>query len=392
MKTYLRGVLICLAALMSVACVAAPTAKKKALDSKLHNVNVKIKDKQKELHEKKVEEKDAMQQLYAAQREFADKQSDVAANKIKLESARIEFDAINTRLQNTQKQLDRREDLLTAKVVDMYQGEHFSYLNVLLGSENISDFQTRMYYLITILRQDAELIKSIKRDKDRIERDKNAQAKKIENINELQTQLIEQRDEIAKLNDKWMSRLDEIENSAELMQKALNDLERESNRIEAEIVKYQNSLKPKVIRKKVRGKYVTVTTGGGYSGKLRGGLSLPCHGRFTSKFGYRVHPVTGVYKLHTGQDIAVPTGTPIKAAADGKVIMSGWMGAYGYAVVIDHGGGISTLYGHNSRLIAKRGQTVRRGEVIANAGSTGYSTGSHCHFEKRVNGRPVNPL
>ncbi|NLN77221.1 MAG: M23 family metallopeptidase, partial [Armatimonadetes bacterium] len=105
----------------------------------------------------------------------------------------------------------------------------------------------------------------------------------------------------------------------------------------------------------------------------------------------RVHPITGVYKLHTGIDIPCPVGTSVRAAADGTVIIAKWMPAYGYGVVLDHGGGVQTLYGHNSRLCVSVGQNVKQGDTIAKSGNTGYSTGPHLHFEKRVNGRPVNP-
>ena len=125
---------------------------------------------------------------------------------------------------------------------------------------------------------------------------------------------------------------------------------------------------------------------------FRGGLMLPVKGSVGSRFGYRVHPITGVYKLHTGVDIRCRTGTPIHAAADGVVIIAGWQGAYGYAVVIDHGGGDIHALRPLLSASGRAGQEVKRGDVIAKSGSTGYSTGPHCHFEKRVNGHPVNPL
>jgi murein DD-endopeptidase MepM/ murein hydrolase activator NlpD len=96
--------------------------------------------------------------------------------------------------------------------------------------------------------------------------------------------------------------------------------------------------------------------------------------------------------MHEGIDIAVGTGTPVHAAAAGTVIYAGWMEGYGNLVVIDHGGGLSTAYGHNSSLASSVGQSVSAGQVIAYSGSTGHSTGPHVHFEVRVNGSPVDPL
>jgi murein DD-endopeptidase MepM/ murein hydrolase activator NlpD/cell division protein FtsX len=112
----------------------------------------------------------------------------------------------------------------------------------------------------------------------------------------------------------------------------------------------------------------------------------------TSPFGWRYHPIFHRELFHTGVDIAAPYDTPIHAAADGIVIYAGWYGGYGNAVVIDHGHGLSTLYAHCSVILVRKGEMVRRGETIAEVGSTGYATGPHLHFEIRVNGNPINPL
>jgi peptidase, M23 family len=112
--------------------------------------------------------------------------------------------------------------------------------------------------------------------------------------------------------------------------------------------------------------------------------------RISSPFGYRVHPVLHTVRMHTGIDYAAPTGTPIKAAADGEVIFKGWKGGYGNTVMIRHANGVETLYGHMSAFSPADGR-VRAGEVIGFVGTTGRSTGPHLHYEARVNGQPVNP-
>jgi len=114
-------------------------------------------------------------------------------------------------------------------------------------------------------------------------------------------------------------------------------------------------------------------------------------GWVSSEFGMRVHPITGKRRMHTGIDLAVDEGVPVKATADGKVIFAGDGGGYGKLVKIDHGNGIETRYAHNSALKVREGQVVRRGEVVALAGHTGLATGDHLHYEVRVRGEPVNP-
>ncbi len=118
----------------------------------------------------------------------------------------------------------------------------------------------------------------------------------------------------------------------------------------------------------------------------------PGNGRVSSPFGYRIHPIFHTKKLHTGIDIPASTGSSIVAASSGTVIHSGWLGGYGNVVMIDHGGGIVTLYAHNSSLTVSKGQSVSRGSLIAKAGSTGNSTGPHLHFEVRQNGKYIDPL
>ena len=124
-----------------------------------------------------------------------------------------------------------------------------------------------------------------------------------------------------------------------------------------------------------------------------GVLSAPISGaRLTSGFGPRVHPIYGTVRMHDGIDYAAPTGTPVRAAADGTVAAAGPRGGYGNATLVDHGGGLATLAAHQSALYVTAGQAVLRGEVIGAVGSTGFSTGPHLHFEVRVGGTPVDPL
>jgi murein DD-endopeptidase MepM/ murein hydrolase activator NlpD len=127
-------------------------------------------------------------------------------------------------------------------------------------------------------------------------------------------------------------------------------------------------------------------------GDRPGILGWPVNGRVSSPFGYRVHPILGIRRLHTGIDIDARTGDPIRAAEDGRVILAQTYGGYGRAIVIDHGGGMATLYAHQSSLAVNEGDRVERGELIGYAGCTGFCTGPHLHFEVRINGSFVDPM
>ena len=124
----------------------------------------------------------------------------------------------------------------------------------------------------------------------------------------------------------------------------------------------------------------------------KGALIWPVLGRISSSYGYRIHPIKKVRHFHAGIDIAVPSGTKVKASASGTVVQSGYINGFGKTVIIDHGEGVRTLYGHNSRLIVRAGAKVRLGQTIALAGSTGTSTGSHVDFRIYRNSNTVNPI
>jgi len=140
------------------------------------------------------------------------------------------------------------------------------------------------------------------------------------------------------------------------------------------------------------GKNVIWVNADGVGGEDSSRIALPVHGRMTSGFGNRFHPILGYVRFHDGVDLAASAGTPIVAAADGRVIGAGWRGGYGQQVQIAHAGGVDTLYGHMSRIAARAGELVRKGQVIGYVGSTGLSTGPHLHFEVTKDGRPVNPM
>ena len=282
---------------------------------------------------------------------------------------------IENKLQIAQKNYDLQKSALEARLVAIYESGETTYLDVLLTSKSIADFISNYYLVSEITRYDTELLESIESEKNNIENSKkqlDLQKKEIEAI-----KLSKEKTSIAMQNaksikDNYMSRLTEEE---KVIQEQIDTYEAQIKEIEAEIARItQGSINPDYI----------------------GGVMawpVPGYTRITSTFGMRVHPITGVYKLHTGVDIGgAPIGTNFIAANDGVVVKAQYNAAYGNMVIIDHGGGISTLYAHGDEIVATLGQTVKKGDVILKVGSTGYSTGPHAHFEVRVNGTPVDPM
>lgn len=350
-------------------------AKKAALKSKLGKVRQNIKQVQIRIYLKKEEERTAFGQLAVIQDKLDNAQDKLTENKMKLQDAQIVLATTITRLNRTTKELVRHQALLRTRIVDIYEGDSLNYLDVVLGSTNMWTFLSRAYYLQQILHADTTLITQVRDLKASIESDKALQTRKVAQIGSLQGQLVANRDAVQSNSVAKQSQIHKIENDKQLMEQALAEMQAEENAIEAQIRRSENT---------VVGQKMLHTV-------FRGNFMFPVCGRTTCPFGYRHHPITGSYELHTGVDISVPTGTSVHAAADGVVSRACYNRAYGYMVVIQHNGGYSTLYGHNSRLLVSTGQQVKQGQVIAKSGSTGWSTGPHCHYQLMKNGTPINP-
>jgi len=370
-----RAVSVMILAALVVAQVCAFGAKKASLTTKLGNVQRRIKQVKYKIHVKESQKRTELGKLAVIESTLGDAQDRLTTNKIEMLDAQTDLAATVHRLAVTKRQLARRQELLRRRVVEIYEGDDLNYLDVVLGSANMWTFLSRSYYLQQILNADTTLISQIRALKASIEADRARQARRVAQIGSLQVSLVSERDEVASIAGQKQRQVDAIEHDKTLMERALAEMEAEEQAIEEQIRRIQST--PEGQRRLAKA--------------FRGRLMLPCSGRITCPFGYRNHPITGLFSLHTGIDIGVSTGTPLHAAADGTVVKAGWNRAYGYMVVIEHNGGYSTLYGHNSRLLVSVGDDVKQGQVIAKSGSTGFSTGPHVHYQVMYMGKPINP-
>jgi len=359
--------------LLSQLCALA--AKKASLDTRLGNVKQRIKAVRYKIHVKESQRRTELGKLAIIQSKLEDAQDRLNSNKIKLFDAQADLAATNRRLAIAQRNLARHQELLRRRIVEIYEGDDLTYLDVVLGSSDMWTFLSRAYYLQRIVAADAALIDQINQEKKSIEADKARQARRVAEIASRQRQLVVERDAVRSAADEKEQQISAIEHDKAAMERLLAEMEAEEQAIEEQIRRLQSTPEG---RKRV-------------AKTFHGSFMAPCSGRLTCRFGYRVHPITGIYSFHTGVDIAVPTGTPVRAAADGTVVKAGWNRAYGWMVIIEHDGGYSTLYGHNSRLLVNVGDNVRQGEVIANSGSTGWSTGPNVHYQLMRYGKPINP-
>lgn len=300
----------------------------------------------------------------------------------RLRSIQNEQEAINKQIKQTEEEirkaeiyLKQRQDILNKRVRSIYMHGQLSYLEVITGAKSFSDFANRLELLKRIIHSDFKLIQEIQKQKALIE------AKKDE--------LQQKKNKLDALAEEAQKAEDQIRAKKEEQQQIMNEAKRQKDAaaaMEADLIAESNN-----VRRLIQARSGSLQ-GEGTVVQGSGTFIWPCNGPITSPFGYRTHPIFGTTIYHAGMDIGVDYGTPIHAADGGTVILAGWCGGYGNAVIIDHGNGLQTLYGHNTSVAVSEGQAVSQGEVIAYAGSTGYSTGPHCHFEVRENGEAVDPM
>lgn len=294
----------------------------------------------------------------------------------KLAQARKEQAELAKRLEMLTQRLRRRENQLAQRLRAAYKYRSVSYLSLLTNARDIRELNSRGFVLRQIVKTDRELLEQVRADQQEVAQAKAAMDALVRRIVGLESDLRTQQTELADVQEEKQAALRAIARERALYERQLAELEAESQ----------------AIARRLRALMATPKGRARADRPWSGRFVRPVEGRLTSGFGMRVHPIFKVRKMHTGIDIAAPAGTPIRAAEGGVVVEAGYIRGYGYTVIIDHGGGVATLYAHCSALLVAAGQEVKRGQVIARVGSTGYSTGPHLHFEVRVNGEPVNPL
>lgn len=326
-------------------------------------------------------------------------QADLDAANARLQSIRSRQAEINAQIVQTQNEivkmeayLKTRQNVLNRRVRAIYMHGQLNYLEVILGANSFSDFANRVELLKRVIRSDYNLILEIQKQKAAIEAKKAQLEEDKRQLDALAAEAEKTQKEIAAKKAEQQKVLD----AAKSNKAAAAQMEQDLN---AQLASVRNLIQQRLAAAEAArqaAQQASSDEGGGGSDdnyvQGTGAMGWPCSGPITSPFGYRTHPIFGTTIFHAGIDIGVDYGTPIHAADSGVVVYSGWISGYGNAVIIDHGGGVSTLYGHNQSLAVSEGQSVSKGSVIAYAGSTGNSTGPHCHFEVDVNGSPVNPM
>ncbi len=364
--SYLLVTALCCAVFVTPVSFASSTDK-----SQLDEIQEQLDDKESELNEGKKkanalqsEIKALEKQIYSAEVELNSLQKNINSTKTLISQTLSELSAL-------EEDIAVQSEGLSTRLRTMYKNGEVGILTVLLGSSDISDFMTNLDMVQRIYDSDAELLESLETQYEVVIDQKIELQSLKDTLLSQQAQESERQEALKSSKTQVQSKKSEVDADNAVLEQQVDALNAEANALTAKILGLQG--------------------GGNYIG---GSMAWPSQAstRISSPFGNRRHPILKIYKMHTGIDIAAASGTNILAANAGTVITAGWNNSYGYMVMIDHGGGIVTLYAHSSKLLVSKGAVVARGQAIAKVGSTGMSTGPHLHFEVRVNGVYKNPL
>jgi murein DD-endopeptidase MepM/ murein hydrolase activator NlpD len=358
--------------------IAQAAARKEAALDDISGLDQKIDDLEGGVKDATAERDASQKQLSGIQKQLKQLNSELSLKREQLETA--------------QNDLGTQQGTLEKRLVEIYKsGGRARYLLLFLDSENsLESLLSSIKTMGAIAHQDSQLLARIKTfatdvqaEKQAVEQqqagvasaeeDQKAETQYLASVAEVRQDAM---DKLETTRAKKQSVVKAAESDKTAWEKQEKQLEADSQRVASLI----RSLDPS-----------TSPTPDAKPKPNSGRFYRPVPGSIGSGFGWRVHPIYHVRKMHTGVDMHAGMGEPIHAAASGKVISAGWHGGYGKCVIISHGNGITTLYGHQSELLVSTGQSVTRGQVIGKVGSTGLSTGPHLHFEVRVNGNPVDP-
>ena len=322
-----------------------------------------------------LQENQARSQLGVIQSSLAAVETRLEDNEFRLTRAQEELSKLEDRLKVSEEKLGRQRESAANRLRYLQkQGREERWWALMLNSADLNEFFDRRYYFRLLMESDRTLIKDLQHSSEDLEQERISLEAQKNEIALLQQQLALEKANYEQQETEQTQLISRLQNERAAHAAAQRRLEADSQRLSTMIQRLA----------------VQQAQQAGFQ-QGTGQMIPPVAGPVTSRFGWRTHPVYRTRRLHAGIDYGVATGTPVHASDSGTILYSGWYGGYGYTVIINHGGGLTTLYAHNSGLLVSKDQHVAKGQQVARAGSTGLSTGPHVHFEVRKNGQPVDP-
>jgi murein DD-endopeptidase MepM/ murein hydrolase activator NlpD len=369
--------LICSLLCIGAFLIAFPSAVCAQSVQDLHNYQNLV-EQQKQIVQKQQEQikaitKPAQERLDALRRNVKVTAEQIQDNESKLQQALSSQQKLEKKLQELENELSRKRIATTARLRYLQKQQIQKWWILLLSSQDLNQFADRRRQINQIYDSDRKLLTALKQNTDKVDGQKK--------------QVIIQANEIALLTQKLKYQKANFEAEVVAQANVLDRLKSDRRALELaedKLIQDSQQITRLILAKAQTPQGLIIMPGTGQ-------LMYPTIGEVTSSFGWRTHPILGYERFHAGMDFGADYGTAIYASDRGRVIYAGWYGGYGNAVIIDHGNGLTTLYGHCSELFVNEGQAVQKGQPIAAVGSTGFSTGPHLHFEVRANGEPINP-
>lgn len=335
------------------------------LNQQKNNVQSQINEAEKELEKLEAE-------MGEVERQVSQLNTQIQKCQGQIDGLKVQIAENEEKLVQAQAEYDKRNEMLAKRIVAQYEAGDTTYLDFLLSSESLTEFISNYYMIGEIAEMDVSLLNQLENTKKEIEQTKQQLEKDKANLDSQISTLQAKKSE----RQSYVNQLSEEEKA----------LQRKREEYDAELEDLKNQI-------------VQLSQASGNTSYIGGGtMAYPVPGypinynQPGNIFGYRIHPIYKDWRLHTGVDIAAPRGANFVAAESGTVIVAGVFGGYGNTVIINHGGGITTLYGHGTTILVSVGQYVTKGTPVLTVGSSGNSTGPHAHFEVRKNGTPVDPL
>ncbi|HEY3376530.1 MAG TPA: peptidoglycan DD-metalloendopeptidase family protein [Armatimonadota bacterium] len=350
---------------------------KKVLRAKRAAIQTKIVRVQGLLRQAKVKEQKKRQQLFGVEHRLRAARGQLRAATLRYQRAQMDLQHANSNLHAAKRVFSSTQGEVGSRLVATYERGNRGYLELLMTARDFGDMLERMQLAQFLQEQDTTALNDLKARRDQMVARQQQVKTKTREVALWRQQVSILRERTESEHYQVAEDLDQAREMRAGYEAEYAELMRTSAEITSMLQRMQHTAAG-------RRRFNQV-----YTGAVGG---LPVHGRITSPFGCRYHPIFHTMRMHTGLDIAAPTGTPIGAGGGGEVIFAGRRGGYGNAVMIDHGHGRTTLYGHMSAILVHVGQVVVRGQTVGRVGATGFATGPHLHYEVRINGTPVNPL
>jgi murein DD-endopeptidase MepM/ murein hydrolase activator NlpD len=384
-----------IAMLLAIAIVPSTVFAQPTVQQRIDAERAKAERTQAQLHQKRA-------QLHAATMQYNDLSRQLGETNVAITGVNAHLSDLAAGAASTQRRIDWNTVQLTAaqrslalhdtmlkrRLVDIYENGDVSYVSVLLAAHSFSDFVERWDDLRLLINANQRVVRERKiaeAQVENVERDLERTRLELQQEQTAQEQARTQLASLASERENLVAVASQQRHQVASQVAQMEDLTAaEEAQLESLIQERQRELEE---QRRASG----IAEGGGAETGGGGSFSWPVTGPITSPFGWRSSPFNGSPDFHPGLDIAAPTGTTVTAAAGGTVIMAQWYGGYGNYVLIDHGGGYSTGYGHLSAIYVSNGQAVKRGQAIGAVGMTGEATGPHLHFEVRIDGKPVDP-